>query len=545
MVNGLNGVTLVDPQGRPLKARELVEETAPATLTGVRNIWAETTTAAINPASVARILRQAALGYNYEYLGLAEEMEEREAHYGSVLGTRKRALEGIDPVVVPASKEAGDQKIADAVSDLFNDENLLIAIADFQDALGKGFSAVAMQWDYGQKGGDLWRPASFLHRDPRMFQFDKSDGRTIRFRSDSEADGVELSPAERYSFVFHVPRLKSGLPARSGLARFACWCFLMKTFTMQDWMAFSEVYGMPLRIGRYDSNIAKAEEKRTLLRAVRDLGSDAAAIIPKNMEIELIETRGSTGGAVFKELAEYIDGQLSKIVLGQTMTTDNGSSMAQAKIHNDVRLDILASDAKQLAATLTRDIIVPFVAFNFGPQARYPRIVFPVEEAEDMSNHADVLSRLVPLGLRVREADVRERMGYEQPDEGDAILTMPQTPQVQPALTPGTGLAPERTQTAKATPCRHCGEIHMAMEESPVISDEDEVIIEALSHHQRDMAPLIEQLNAVMEEAEDFDDFVARLQALNLDTSAIARRMAIAGMKGRALGDRGPNDRDV
>nr|WP_284521082.1 DUF935 family protein [Shigella boydii] len=46
------------------------------------------------------------------------------------------------------------------------------------------------------------------------------------------------------------------------------------------------------------------------------------------------------------------DAQISKAVLGQTMTTDNGSSRSQADVHNQVRMDIVRWDARQLANTL-------------------------------------------------------------------------------------------------------------------------------------------------------------------------------------------------
>lgn len=73
------------------------------------------------------------------------------------------------------------------------------------------------------------------------------------------------------------------------------------------------------------------------------------------MKIEFEEIANAAGGAeLFERLAEWLDKQISKAVLGQTMTTDDGSSQSQANVHNEVRMDILRADAKQLAATLNR-----------------------------------------------------------------------------------------------------------------------------------------------------------------------------------------------
>jgi len=93
-----------------------------------------------------------------------------------------------------------------------------------------------------------------------------------------------------------------------------------------------------------------------------------------------------------------------------------------------VRLDILKSDARQLEVTLNRDLIKPFIDLNFGPQARYPRLVLHVEEAEDLKLLADSLEKLVPLGLKVSASVVRDKFGLPDPREGDEMLMPAQTP---------------------------------------------------------------------------------------------------------------------
>lgn len=520
---------LLGPDGRPISAKECRQEIAPPELYGVRNVWAAAI-GEITPDRVAVILKQAAMGQNRDFLTLAEEMEEREGHYGSVLGQRKRALSGIDPIVKAPSDDKLDEKIADAVREyLLDDANLTLAYDDILDGLGKGYSAVETRWDFGK----VWKPAEYLHRDPRFFQFDRVNGRDIRLRVTGNMDGRELTRAERLSYIFHVPKLKAGLPVRNGLARFAMWTFVLKSFTLQDWMAFLEVFGMPLRIGRYDS-MASAEDKRVLLRAVRGLGTDAAAIVPKGMELELVEASGGQGNAVFGAFAEYLDKQLSKIVLGQTMTTDNGSSLSQAKIHNEVRLDILKSDARQLAATLNRDLVRPFVAFNFGPQEHYPQIEFPVAEPEDLAKHAEVLGKLVPLGLKVQMSDVRDRLGYDTPDDDAELLTPPATPTLPTAAAEA---KPNLKLVAGRRACPHCGETHLAATAARALDEDDRLIAEALSHHDRDLAPIVETILATAEAAEDYDDFLARLQSVELDTSGLAARLAVLQMKARGSGD--------
>ena len=61
-------------------------------------------------------------------------------------------------------------------------------------------------------------------------------------------------------------------------------------------------------------------------------------------------------------------------------------------MHDEVRGDILRSDARQLADTLNRDLVRPFIDLNHGPRERdkYPRLLLPVaaRELEDALRQA-------------------------------------------------------------------------------------------------------------------------------------------------------------
>ncbi|MHA1572167.1 MAG: phage portal protein family protein, partial [Alphaproteobacteria bacterium] len=248
--------------------KKLETELAVATEFGPRHATFDPVASGMVPERLAAILREAVDGDPHEFLGFAEEMEERDAHYRSVIGTRKRALSGIEPIVTAASEDAGDTTIADAVREhLVEVPQFNGLVEDALDGLGKGFAVVEMMWRT-----DLtpWCPREYVWRDPRFFQFDRVTRREIRLREQGSNEGVELAP---YKYIVHVPRLKSGLPIRGGLARLAAWSFMIKSFAVKDWAAFAEGYGMPIRVGRYGPN-ATEDDKRTLLRALRQIAAD-------------------------------------------------------------------------------------------------------------------------------------------------------------------------------------------------------------------------------------------------------------------------------
>jgi phage gp29-like protein len=542
----------VRPTQRPLARAEFAAPTSD----GFRPVWSETVLTGLDPVGMAEVLRQAARGYPDRFFILAEEMEERDMHYRSVLSTRKLAITGVEPMVVAASEDARDQKIAEAVREIveapqFTDDYL----SDLLDALSKGYSLVETIWD---RQGFEWYPAAYKWRDPRHFVIDQVDGRTLRMKDGMSMSGVDLPP---FVFSIHRPKLKSGLPVRGGLARLAAWAFLFKSYTLKDWMAFLEVYGMPLRVGKFGRG-SSLDDRRVLLEAVRDISTDAAAIIPKEMEIEFVEVSGGTGNGLFSAKAEYLDKQVSKGVLGQTMSTDDGASLSQAQVHENVRHDIARADARQLAATANRDLIRPFVDFNFGPQEKYPTLVIPITEAEDIKALSEVIAKLVPLGLELSMPKTRERLGFEDPDEDDVLLKAPAAPkptvndpddgddgEADPKKRAGKKKpkpGEEDAATARLQPrCPHCGGFHaIAAEEAGERDELDLLVEEALSDWQTDLAPMFDPIRDVIMRSSSYDELIAGLDRLPPAATAAARtaiveRVAMLMMKARGLGDTG------
>ena len=421
---------LYDHRGNPVKSQLLKEELAAPTLSGVRTVWDNAVTGGLTPYRLAALLQGAAAGDANDYLTLAEEMEERDLHYRCEIGKRRLAVTSLPVVVESASDETKDVMLADEVRALVKKAGFRGLLKDLLDALGKGYSVSEIMWQRGSK----WIPDSYEWRDPRFFIFDRESRRKIRLLDTANlAEGVELAP---YKFLVHLPHLKTGLPIRGGIARVAAWSYLCKNYTLKDWLAFAEVFGMPLRLGRYQSGALK-EDIQILKMAVANLGSDAAAVIPESMRIEFIEGGKSTGGdTLFMRLADWLDVQVSRGILGQSATTQGtpgklGGDEAQSEVRSDIRDD----DAAQISETLNRDLVRPFIDLNFGPQENYPELILRAVENEDLTVLTTALEKLVPLGLRVEQSVVRDKLGLPDPAKDAEVLHAPQ--QAEPPLVPG------------------------------------------------------------------------------------------------------------
>ena len=411
---------ILDHLGQPIDTQSLASPIATPTPHGARVVGSQSSFHGLDPARLFSILRAAEAGDARAYLELAEEMEEKYLHYAAQLATRKRAVCGLEWCVHPASERLKDRKIAEFVERVV--PLLRAAAFDQLDALGKGYSVMEPIWD---TSGSQWVPREMAWRDPRWFRFDKKSGRVLQLRGDTESfgEGVPL-PAGR--FIVTTFAAKSGLPIRGGLARAAVYAYLFHNFTLKDWVQFCEKFGKPLILGRYDGMPAPGDLD-ILYAAITGLGQDAAAMLPRSMDIEFPEVTGARGeSGLWQNLLDYLDRQVSKLILGQTLTADTGQggggSYALGSVHNEVRMDILHADAESLTDTLNRQFIPVLVGLNFAGVTEFPRLSLRVEEPEDLAALSGIVARAVQLGQPVGQAWFAEKFGIPLPAEGEEIL---------------------------------------------------------------------------------------------------------------------------
>jgi phage gp29-like protein len=525
---------LVDQYGRPIDLAALKREKSAPTLSGVRPIVGGHPAQGLTPGRLANLLKESEHGDTTRLMELAEEMEEKDLHYLSVLGTRKRAVAQLDITVEPGGESAREEEIAKFVLDWLTRDEVEDEIIDILDAIGKGFSVTEIIWETSAK---QWLPARLEWRMQQWFEFDRVTGRKLLLRGNGEPQ-----PLEPFAYIAHFAKAKSGLPIRGGLARIAAWSYLFKNYDLKDWVTFLEVYGMPIRVGRYE-NGASEDDKETLLRAVASIGTDAAAIMPKTMMVEFVENKagGGSGSEQYERFADWLDRQVSKGVLGQTLTTEvQSGSMAAAKVHDEVRRDIMRSDAQQVSATLNRDLVRPIVDLNFGPQDTYPRIRMEIPDSVDLKNLAEALAPMVDRGLQIPQGWVRERFGAPAPAEGEDVLA-PDTSSTLPASDPGsTG------QGDLSGGGRELATIRASQAAADVDASIDSLSETALEDWEEILDPLIDPLMADIENADDLsalrDQLTARLQ--DMDTDTFQELLARAGFSARIAGAVGALDAD-
>ena len=381
-------------------------------------------TRGLTPSKLATILDQAEQGDLLAQFDLFEDMEEKDGHLAAELGKRRRALL-VDWSVVPPDnptplEKRNAEQLAALLEEIADFEDVLF---DVTDAIGKGFSCCENEW---HKPGKFWLPKTITHRPQSWFTVHRGYRQQLRLRSNTTVDGIVGEPLQPFGWITHVHKAKSGYLERTALFRQLVWPYLFKNYSVGDLAEFLEIYGIPVRIGKYPSG-ASEKEKMTLLRALVGIGHNAAGIIPAGMELDFLDA--ATGDPqAFELMLNWCERTQSKVILGGTLTSGadgKSSTNALGNVHNEVRKDLRDSDIRQVCSTITRDLLYPLAVLNgLAPDGmrRCPVFRLDVGETEDMTAYAEALPKLVDIGVQIPVQWAQEKLGIPQPEAGEPVL---------------------------------------------------------------------------------------------------------------------------
>lgn len=510
---------ILDQYGQPLQ-RETLEAPQTARVGQLHQEFATHPSRGLTPSKLARILDAAEQGDILAQHDLFLDMEEKDAHIFSEMSKRKRAILTVPwAIQPPRNASAAEQALAAEIDEMVRDiANIEDVFLDMMDGVGHGFANLEIEW---AQAGKQWLPRAISHRPQSWFTLDRATRTELRLR-DLSTEGMPLQP---FGWISHVHRAKSGYIARSGLHRVLSWPYLYKNYSVRDLAEFLEIYGLPLRLGKYPPG-ASDREKSTLLTAVVNIGHNAAGIMPEGMMIEIMEAaKGSQ--EPFMAMVSWAEMSQSKAILGGTLTSQadgKSSTNALGNVHNEVRHDLLEADARQVAATLNDSLIHYLVALNKGgtmDPRRLPRLVFDTGEPEDFALYSEALPKLADAGAQIPVSWVHERLRIPMPVDGEAVLG--RLVGLEPNLAVNTAVLSAQ-----------------GGEGNDVV---DELVALAMADWQGDMAPLLGPLQAAADQAvlrgETAEQFLAKLPGLlgSMDVETLTGRLARAAFAARLAGN--------
>lgn len=414
-------VQIVDQFGRPLNKEVLKASQSSRTVQFGRS-WPTHPSRGMTIRKLPAILEAAERGDLSAQADLFEDMVERDGHIFSEMAKRKNALLTLDwSIEPPENATAEEKRVAEMVSAWVRDiPELEDVTLNAAEAIGHGFSAQEIEkWELD---GKVWLPTRIRLRPHRWFCTTPEDNDELRLL-DGSVGGAELWP---FGWLTHLHNAKSGYTAQSGLYRVLVWPYLFKNYSLRDLAEFLEIYGLPARVGKYNSGATQDEQDR-LMEALVSLGHNAAGIIPQGAEIDF-KTAASGQSDPFMAMIDWAERTVSKVILGATLTSQadgKTSTSALGNVHNEVRHDILTADAKQLEGFYAGFIrmLLAINGFDVSPR-RQPRLVFDTSQLEDIKDFSEGVATLVErAGMKSIPASwVHKKLGIPQPKKNEPTL---------------------------------------------------------------------------------------------------------------------------
>lgn len=282
-------------------------------------------------------------------------------------------------------------------------------IEDILEAPLFGFCPIEISYE---KDTGYVFPIKLTAKPQKWFYFN-SEGEFF-FNSKKNSKGL-LIESQNPKFILPRHRADFENPYGECLLSRCFWNVVFINGGMEFWLKFMEKYGTPWAIGKYDRSMNEQEQK-DLLKMLKRMVQDAVAVIPNDGSVELINASDKSGSnAIFQSFVTKCENNISKVILGQTLTTDIGStgSYAASSTHQEVRADLIQNDVR-LCENSINEFIRKASGLNFN-DTEYP--VFEIYDDEEIDQTiAERDNKVQSLGVKFTKKYIQKTYGYEDDD---------------------------------------------------------------------------------------------------------------------------------
>lgn len=126
---------------------------------------------------------------------------------------------------------------------------------------------------------------------------------------------------------------------------------MYKRAALGDWSQYSQLAATNFRVIKYRGSLPDPNSRLNIRDIVNNSGNGTLDL-PPGIDVETSNQTSSSQNQLFENYMKYLDDVMTKLVLGQTMTTEDGSSRSQAEVHERTQEDIFDADGKYVLDVL-------------------------------------------------------------------------------------------------------------------------------------------------------------------------------------------------
>lgn len=344
------------------------------------------------------------------------------------LNELKRAVSTVSYKVVPKVDETTGRpspraieraKFVEYALDEFNPDRAVMDENSFRDtiydichAVGSGISVLEILWEDSPLG-KLPRATAWVH--PKNYTL---VGTTLLMR--------DSSPVDRDRFLVCTGKTTTGHPLNQGLMKNLGFWWAGTMFGREWFLKYAQNFGQPARVATYPLS-TDASVVSTLNSMLENMGSNAWGSFPEGIKLEFIEAAKSGADLPQLKILEVADTTCDILILGQTLTTDVGSSGSRAlgDVHYSIRQEAITHWAQWVANVLNYQLIPSIIRLNYGDLLDCPSVEPDFSRPEDPLANAQRDTLLMQHGVAMPKVWFYERHHIPLPEPGEELVEKP------------------------------------------------------------------------------------------------------------------------
>lgn len=351
-------------------------------------------TTELDSLKFARLCAESVTDPNLQPLmAIFDELLDNDAHLTNLMRKFRLSVTNKDFAVLTAS---GD--VDEAATELLRGQWFRTYLTLVIDSLSYGFSLVGFDFSDGISCFNF--PRGFVVPQLRALRVDAYSG--------------ELAPIGDMEGKDFILVQDASPTSRLGLLNTAAPLAIYKKHSLSSWDRFEMLFGAPMRIAKTDSR--NPSELNLIESWLEDMGQAAYGIFPSDTELELLATSSTDAYNVFMQKANFVNSELSKLYLSQTMTTDDGSSRSQAEVHADGEAQVLKDNAA-FAVDFVENQLFELLRNNGYRIPDGATFTF-LDEAMSAAERIELIdSKLLAGGVKLSKQYLEETYGVEVADD--------------------------------------------------------------------------------------------------------------------------------
>lgn len=186
-------------------------------------------------------------------------------------------------------------------------------------------------------------------------------GRIVKSQGEGWQYGIDYRSAPYSDWL-----IEAGKKDDLGLYRKAALHTIPKKYAGAFWDTFAEMFGIPVRIAK--TSARDDNERKKLAGMMENMGAKAWGVFDDSTEIELVESSKGDAFNVYDKRIDRCNSELSKLVLKQTMTIEDGSSLSQSQTHMKVFKNLIEAYCDMVRDIINNQLLPKMIKHGFPVQ---------------------------------------------------------------------------------------------------------------------------------------------------------------------------------